>query len=193
MTTTVGVLREAAAAERRVALTPDGAARLAKQGLRVLVETGAGQRAFFDDDAYAAAGAAHGQSRAGVRRQRPTRLHPASGRDRIPARRRPAHRTARPAGRPCGCRPARRGEGDRGQPRPAAAHAQPRTGDGRAHLAGQRRRVQGRVGRGARRTAAIFPMLMTAAGTTRPAQVLVSAPAWPACRPSPPRAGSARW
>ena len=57
MTTTVGVLREAAAAERRVALTPDGAARLAKQGLRVLVESGAGRRAFFEDDAYAAAGA----------------------------------------------------------------------------------------------------------------------------------------
>ena len=56
--TTVGVLRETAAGERRVALTPDGASRLEKQNLRVLVETGAGEQAWFDDAAYTAAGAA---------------------------------------------------------------------------------------------------------------------------------------
>ena len=56
--TTVGVLRETAAGERRVALTPDGVSRLGKQNLRVLVETGAGGQAWFDDDAYAASGAA---------------------------------------------------------------------------------------------------------------------------------------
>jgi NAD(P) transhydrogenase subunit alpha len=55
--TTVGVLRETASGERRVALTPDGISRLGKQNLRVLVESGAGERAWFDDAAYAAAGA----------------------------------------------------------------------------------------------------------------------------------------
>ena len=55
--TTVGVLRETAAGERSVALTPDGASRLSKKNLRVLVEAGAGEQAWFDDAAYAAAGA----------------------------------------------------------------------------------------------------------------------------------------
>ncbi|WP_250003477.1 NAD(P) transhydrogenase subunit alpha [Actinoplanes sp. M2I2] len=55
--TTVGVLRETAGRERRVALTPDGVARLRRTGFRVLVETGAGRSAWFDDDAYAEAGA----------------------------------------------------------------------------------------------------------------------------------------
>jgi H+-translocating NAD(P) transhydrogenase subunit alpha len=57
MATTVGVLRETAAGERRVALTPDAAGRLAKLGISVLVENGAGDGAFFDDSAYEAAGA----------------------------------------------------------------------------------------------------------------------------------------
>jgi NAD(P) transhydrogenase subunit alpha len=55
--TTVGVVRETAAGERRVALTPDAAARLAKLGLSVLVENGAGDRAFFDDASYEVTGA----------------------------------------------------------------------------------------------------------------------------------------
>jgi H+-translocating NAD(P) transhydrogenase subunit alpha len=54
----VGVLRESAAGERRVALTPDGVTRLRALGLRVLVELGAGADAWFPDAAYAAAGAA---------------------------------------------------------------------------------------------------------------------------------------
>jgi H+-translocating NAD(P) transhydrogenase subunit alpha len=57
MATTVGVLRETAAGERRVALTPDAAGRLAKLGISVLIENGAGERAFFDDAAYEATGA----------------------------------------------------------------------------------------------------------------------------------------
>jgi NAD(P) transhydrogenase subunit alpha len=55
--TTVGVLRETSGRERRVALTPDGTARLRKRDIEVLVETGAGAGAFFDDAAYAGAGA----------------------------------------------------------------------------------------------------------------------------------------
>lgn len=53
----VGVLTEAAPGERRVALDPDAVARLVKSGRAVLVEQGAGARAWFTDDAYAEAGA----------------------------------------------------------------------------------------------------------------------------------------
>jgi H+-translocating NAD(P) transhydrogenase subunit alpha len=58
--TTVGVLRETADRERRVALTPDVAGRLGRQGAEVLVESGAGDRAWFDDQTYLAAGAVVG-------------------------------------------------------------------------------------------------------------------------------------
>lgn len=54
---TVGVLREQSREERRVALTPDGVARLVATGVRVVVEQGAGQAAWFSDEEYAAAGA----------------------------------------------------------------------------------------------------------------------------------------
>jgi len=60
MTTSIGVVRETAKGERRVALTPDGAGRLQKLGLRVLVEASAGEGAWFDDADYVAAGAAIG-------------------------------------------------------------------------------------------------------------------------------------
>ncbi len=53
----VGVVRETAAGERRVALTPDGVGRLRALGLRVVVESGAGAQALLPDDAYVAAGA----------------------------------------------------------------------------------------------------------------------------------------
>jgi NAD(P) transhydrogenase subunit alpha len=54
---TVGVVRERAPGERRVALAPDGVGRLVAAGLAVLVEDGAGERAWFDNRAYAEAGA----------------------------------------------------------------------------------------------------------------------------------------
>src|SRR6266545_717839 len=53
----VGVPKETAANERRVALVPETVGRLAKGGLSVLVERGAGSGAFCPDEAYAAAGA----------------------------------------------------------------------------------------------------------------------------------------
>jgi len=55
---TVGVLLETAGRERRVALTPDVAARLRKQDVEVLVEPGAGHRAWFEDVDYSGAGCA---------------------------------------------------------------------------------------------------------------------------------------
>jgi NAD(P) transhydrogenase subunit alpha len=56
-TLTVGVLAEMAAGERRVALDPDAAAKLTGAGTDVVVESGAGDPAWFSDDVYAAAGA----------------------------------------------------------------------------------------------------------------------------------------
>jgi NAD(P) transhydrogenase subunit alpha len=54
----VGVLKETAPGERRVALVPEMAARLRGAGLDVLVQSGAGEGAWFADSAYAGAGAA---------------------------------------------------------------------------------------------------------------------------------------
>jgi len=53
----IGVPKETAANERRVALVPDTVGRLVKTGLEVAVEQGAGAAAAFPDDAYRAAGA----------------------------------------------------------------------------------------------------------------------------------------
>jgi H+-translocating NAD(P) transhydrogenase subunit alpha len=54
---TVGVVKETAPRERRVALDPDGVARLVTAGCSVVVESGAGAAAWFPDAAYADAGA----------------------------------------------------------------------------------------------------------------------------------------
>ena len=53
----VGVARETAAGERRVALVPEALAKLTKAGYTVLVEQGAGAGALIPDSAYADAGA----------------------------------------------------------------------------------------------------------------------------------------
>ncbi|HSA88272.1 MAG TPA: Re/Si-specific NAD(P)(+) transhydrogenase subunit alpha [Burkholderiales bacterium] len=53
----IGVPRETAAGEKRVATVPEVVPRLAKLGFRVAVESGAGDAANFPDDAYRAAGA----------------------------------------------------------------------------------------------------------------------------------------
>ncbi|HVT20778.1 MAG TPA: NAD(P) transhydrogenase subunit alpha [Mycobacteriales bacterium] len=52
-----GVVAESAPGERRVALTPDAVRRLVDAGYEMLVESGAGQGAWFADDEYADAGA----------------------------------------------------------------------------------------------------------------------------------------
>jgi H+-translocating NAD(P) transhydrogenase subunit alpha len=54
----VGVLKETTPGERRVALVPEMLARLRGAGLDVLVQSGAGDGAWFADSAYAEAGAA---------------------------------------------------------------------------------------------------------------------------------------
>jgi NAD(P) transhydrogenase subunit alpha len=54
----VGVIKEEAPGERRVALVPETVPKLQGAGAEVLVETGAGEAAWFPDSAYAEAGAA---------------------------------------------------------------------------------------------------------------------------------------
>jgi NAD(P) transhydrogenase subunit alpha len=53
----VGVPKETAPGERRVALVPEVVGRLVKSGAEVLLERGAGDAATFRDDAYRSAGA----------------------------------------------------------------------------------------------------------------------------------------
>ena len=55
---TVGVVRQDDVGERRVALVPESVARLAALGLGTVVQEGAGAAAWFPDPEYAAAGAA---------------------------------------------------------------------------------------------------------------------------------------
>jgi len=54
---TVGAVAETAPGERRVAVSPDGAARLQTAGQQVIVEAGAGAAAWFPDTDYTDAGA----------------------------------------------------------------------------------------------------------------------------------------
>ena len=53
----VAVIKEAPPGERRVALVPEAVVKLRAAGIEVLVESGAGDRAWFADGAYAEAGA----------------------------------------------------------------------------------------------------------------------------------------
>lgn len=53
----VGVVREILQGERRVALVPESCAKLSKAGMTVVVESGAGNAAFFSDDDYRSSGA----------------------------------------------------------------------------------------------------------------------------------------
>jgi proton-translocating NAD(P)+ transhydrogenase subunit alpha len=58
----IGVLKDSAPRERRVALTPDAVAKLIKDGFEIVVEAGAGDRAYFDDATYQAVGARIGST-----------------------------------------------------------------------------------------------------------------------------------
>ena len=52
MSVTIGALKESAPQETRVSLTPEIADKLAKEGARVILERGAGERARFPDSSY---------------------------------------------------------------------------------------------------------------------------------------------
>src|SRR3954470_23924393 len=75
----VGVARESAPGERRVALVPEALGKLTAAGLEILVEQGAGSGAAIPDQAYLEAGATivstadlYGQSDVVLRGQKPT-------------------------------------------------------------------------------------------------------------------------
>ncbi len=61
----VSVPKESASGERRVALVPEVVERLAQKGVEVTVETGAGAEAHYPDDAYTEAGASLGEGFSG--------------------------------------------------------------------------------------------------------------------------------
>ena len=82
----IAVPREIREGERRVALVPESCGKLAKAGIRVAVESGAGEAAFFPDDAYREAGAAVETDIAGllgsadlVLKVQPPAFHPSAG------------------------------------------------------------------------------------------------------------------
>src|SRR5258705_789966 len=60
--TTIGVVRESREGERRVALVPKAVRALAARGLSVVVESGAGDGALLPDDPYTDAGASIGDA-----------------------------------------------------------------------------------------------------------------------------------
>jgi NAD(P) transhydrogenase subunit alpha len=60
--TTIGVVAESGADERRVALVPKAVAALVNSGLAVVVEAGAGEAALLPDDLYTEAGATVGDA-----------------------------------------------------------------------------------------------------------------------------------
>ena len=62
----VGVCKETFPGERRVALTPDALAPLAKRGMEVLIERGAGVEAGITDSAFEAKGAKLAPDRSSV-------------------------------------------------------------------------------------------------------------------------------
>ncbi len=66
MTITVGVPREVQPEEKRVALTPAGAAALKRLNIDVIIEKGAGVQAGYLDSAYEESGAAISEQRDGV-------------------------------------------------------------------------------------------------------------------------------
>jgi NAD(P) transhydrogenase subunit alpha len=60
--TTVGVVTESVAGERRVALVPKAVKALTNSGVTVIVESGAGEKALLPDDLYTDAGATIGDA-----------------------------------------------------------------------------------------------------------------------------------
>ncbi len=173
-TVTVAALTEQAPGERRVALVPEVVARLVGEGRRVLVEEGAGARAFFPDAAYADAGASMVD--------RATALAQA---DAVLAVRRPGPDVLdvlRPGQVLIGLLDARADAGDLARVAARGVHLLsldllPRTLpraqsmdalSSQASIAGYRAAIVAAEAFGR-----YFPMMITAAGTARPARVLV--------------------
>ena len=140
----VSVPKETAGGERRVALVPEVVERLAKKGLEVTLEAGAGDSASHLDSAYEKAGAVLGDGFAGpvvAKVAPPSARGDRSAGARVGARRLPLP-THRPRDRARTCRGRGHELRDGGDP---ADHARPV--DGRALLAGHRRGLPRGAGR----------------------------------------------
>ncbi|WP_433291111.1 NAD(P) transhydrogenase subunit alpha [Actinoplanes sp. CA-030573] len=164
--TTVGVLAETAGRERRVALTPEVAGRLRKREVDVLVEAGAGRRAWFDDIGYADAGATV------VTRELVYAgsdvllcLHPPED---LAAAARPGQLVIGLLGRAPALAPGVRAISLDRLPRTLSRAQAMDALTSQANVAGYKAALLA-----AEAYPGYFPLLMTAAGTTRPAQVLV--------------------
>jgi NAD(P) transhydrogenase subunit alpha len=171
---TVGVLREDAADERRVALVPADVGRLTPTGLALLVECGAGDRAWFCDQAYAEAGA-ETVSRAELCRRSDVLLCVGAPTDDVLARTRPGQVLVGLLGL-LGSPEQVHGLAERGLtvitfdglPRTASRAQSMDALTSQANIAGYKAVLVAAAAFGR-----LLPMLITAAGTTRPAKVLV--------------------
>src|SRR6266508_598784 len=120
----VGVVRETAAGEERVALDPEVTAKLVASGFDVLVEPGAGRASWFRDQDYASSGAA-GRPRRAARARPGGALPPAGAERRAPSRAGPGRNVAAPR-RSGGGRGVRRGRRRHREPGRAPSHAERR-------------------------------------------------------------------
>lgn len=163
----IGVPKETAPGERRVALVPEAVKRLVDKGHEVLVERGAGAEASFPDEAYEEAGATlvddPWDAEVVVTVQRPDADRPREGTVLVGL--------LRPLTDPEGIeRLAERGVTAFAlEALPRITRAQPMDAlSSQATVAGYKSVVLA-----AERLPRFFPMLTTAAGTVRPARVLV--------------------
>jgi NAD(P) transhydrogenase subunit alpha len=172
--TTIGVVKEDAAGELRVALVPEVVPRLTKAGVEVLVEAGAGSGGWFGDDAYVAAGASI-VDRADLLERADVLLCVRRPADDVLDRLRPGRIVVGlldPLGDPAGItRMAAAGVTGlalEGLPRTLSRAQTMDALTSQANVAGYKAVLVA-----ANAFGRYFPMLMTAAGTVRPAQVLV--------------------
>ncbi len=168
----IGVPRESAAGETRVAATPETVKKLIAQGHVLRIESGAGLAASVTDAAYAAAGAEIAERAGG--------LSSGSAAQASAARMPRNWAWSRPGANLVGMLNPFDREGLQALAsagltsfalRSRTPH-DPRAEHGRAVLAGQYRRLQGGHDR-RRPLPALLPMLMTAAGTVKAARVVI--------------------
>ncbi len=171
----VGVAKETAPGERRVALVPEALGKLKAAGLEILVEQGAGAGSSIPDAAYEAAGATIVSTDGAVRRRRRRAAggQAVRGRGRAPPVRPGGDRVPRTADRPA----ARRRPSPTRGVTAISLDAIPRTLSraqtmdalsSQANVGGYKA-----VLLAANAYPRYFPLLTTAAGTAKPANVLI--------------------
>ena len=149
----VGVAKETAPGERRVALVPEALGKLKAAGLEILVETGAGAGSAIPDSAYAGRRRDDRLDRRALRSRRTSSCEVAKPSDAEVGKLRSGQAVVgflAPLIDPQLAKALADAGRDRDQPRRDPADAVARPDDGRALLAGERRRLQGGPHRGER-------------------------------------------